>query len=499
MLPKRHNPGKALLFLLVGTFWVGISFNCKREKAAALDGGYPAPVAAIIQNKCAVSGCHTSSDKANAMGLDLSTWTHLFEGTDDGENVCIPYYSQISHLFLHTNTYSDLGDQHEPTMPYNHEPLSRDEVQVLKDWIDAGAPDEQGHIAFTDQPERRKIYLTNQGCDNVAVIDAASGMLIRIVEVGTSSSSIESPHALKVSPNKKYWYVIFANGSVIQKYDANTDKWIADIPITYGSWNQLLIAPDGKSAFALDFSNEGRIAYVDLENNAFKKMYSGAGLFVLPHGLAATADFKTLYIASTTGNFVYKMDVTDPMNPQLPVQVSLTPNEAPSFNSASNLSIHDFRFTPDYQRYIVTSQGLNQVRIYQASNDSLLKIIPVGSYPQELAFDNVSPYVFVGNMEDAACNGISCKGSIQVIDYLSMSSIITLADGFYQPHGIIVDPVEQKLYIANRNVSATGVPPHHGSTCHGNPGYVSRIDIATLSTDDYKVNLFSDTYGIDYR
>jgi YVTN family beta-propeller protein len=445
----------ALLFICIAI--VVITTNCRRQKAAYLDGAYPRPIAQIILTKCAITGCHTTYDKAAALGLDLSSWQHLFEGTDEPENVLIPYYPNESHLFLHVNTYADLGNSHHPTMPYNHEKLSYEEVKSIMDWIQQGAPNEKGEIAFTNNPGRTKIYITNQGCDQVSIIDAETGMYIRLVEVG-NQTTIESPHAIKVSPDKAYWYVVFANGNCIQKFDATTDKWIADIPISFGNWNQLIISPNGKSAFALDFSNSGRIAYIDLEQQTLKKMYSGSGLFVLPHGITASSDFKTLYIASSTGNFMYKMDVSDPMNPQLPEQVSLTPGETPNFSAASNLSIHDIRFTPDYSKYLVTSFGLNQLRIYSSSNDSLLKIINIGNYPQEIAFDPSSNLAFVSCMEDPACNYPPCKGSIAIIDWKQMTLSSTVADALFEPHGIIVDTKQNKLYIANRNVSSTGLP-----------------------------------------
>jgi len=492
-------PNVKTIVLLIGVVVIAVTqITCRNNKAASKDGGYPKEVAAILLTKCAISGCHTTQDKSQAAGLDLSTWAHLFEGTEEPENVCIPYHPNESHLFLHTNTYSDLGDSHGPVMPATGEPLSRAEIQVLYDWIQAGAPNEKGEIPFSDQPNREKVYVTNQGCDNVSVIDAATGMLIRIVEVGTQSA-IESPHAVRVSPDKKYWYVAFAKGSVIQKMDAASDKLISSIEISYGSWNQLIVSPDGRTGFALDYSNNGRIAFLDLENGVLKKMYSGNGLFVLPHGLTASSDFKTLYITTSTGNFIYKMDVSDPMNPALPISISMTTGESPNFNSASNLGLHDIRFLPDGKDYVITCSQVNQIRFYQTTNDSLVKTIAIGQYPQEIAFSKNTPYLLVSCMEDAACSGTPCKGSIAVLNYQTKNLVKSIANGYYEPHGVVVDDARSLLYIANRNVTSVGVPAHHGSECAGNNGYLNTIDLITLQPTDFNLTLSVDSYNMDIR
>ena len=102
-------------------------------------------------------------------------------------------------------------------------------------------------------------------------------------------------------------------------------------------------------------------------------------------------------------------------------------------------------------------------------------------------------------MQDNACTGTPCKGSVYRINYQSMTVEGVAADALFQPHGIIVDADNQYAWIANRNVDATGIPPHHGSTCSGNDGFLSRLDLSTGQLTDFRLVLSTDTYGIDAR
>src|SRR5690606_13702283 len=121
--------------------------------------------------KCATSGCHNAQSFANAGGLRLDSWEHLFNGGNNGA-VAIPYNVENSSLLYFLNTDSSFGPIAVPTMPLHQPALSQEEYLAVRDWVAGGAPDKNGNIPFADNPDtRQKIYLTQQGCDLLAVID----------------------------------------------------------------------------------------------------------------------------------------------------------------------------------------------------------------------------------------------------------------------------------------------------------------------------------------
>lgn len=487
-----------LFFPIIAIVLVALLPSCLREQAASLDGGYPTPVSQIILTKCAVAGCHTAQDKEEAAGLDLSSWNACFKGTEDHESVVIPYYTMESHVFMHCNTYSDLGEQLSPRMPQTGTALSREELKILDNWIMQGAPDKFGRLPFNDRPNRSKIYVSNQGCDRVAVIDADSRLLMRYIKVGTSNT-IEAPHKVCVSDDGRFVYVLLNSDGVLHKIDALTDQIIGSASFGAGNWVNFIISKDGSRAFVLDSENDGRVVVVNLNTMIDEKYYSGTGLFVLPHGMSLSPDEHYLYVLPSGGNFVYKMDVTNPLQPQLPQQVCLVPGSQASFSAADNLNFHEIVFSPDGSKYFVNTQLKNDVRVYNAKNDSLLSIIPTAIYPQEFAFSKHYPYLFVSCIMDSTCTSSQCLGAITVIDYNSFQVVKNIKEVFYQPHGLVVDDANHRLFVASRNLDLNGPPPHHSAACTGRNGFISSVNLDNLTLEDYHVDLSVDPYSVAIR
>jgi hypothetical protein len=211
-------------------------------------GGFPDAVGKIMINKCATAGCHNAASYQNSAGLLLDTWAHLLQGGNSGASV-IAYSPDFSPLLYFVNTNPDRGITATPTMPYdasgaNANTLSDEEYNTLKKWIADGAPDKDGNIPFASNADtRQKIYLTQQGCDQVAVIDAASNLVMRYISVGFDAANTESPHCLRTDAAGKYAYVSFLNGTGIQKIDLRTDQVTGNVTLGNGSWNILYVAP----------------------------------------------------------------------------------------------------------------------------------------------------------------------------------------------------------------------------------------------------------------
>ena len=149
-------------------------------------------------------------------------------------------------------------------MPYNANPLSNDKVQLIKDWIDAGAPNCTGEERFP-QDGRDKWYVVNQGCDMMSVIDAESGQVMRYFNVGDIQGFVESPHIVKLSPDKEFVYLVFlANNPYIEKYRTSDDQLVGKIEIGYGDWNTIATTPDGKFGYAIAYQSAA-IAGANLE------------------------------------------------------------------------------------------------------------------------------------------------------------------------------------------------------------------------------------------
>jgi hypothetical protein len=335
---------------------------CKRDIPLSTETKYPQQINTIINTRCTNDGCHNRESAIAAGGLNLMTWNDLFRGGNGG-SVVVPFRSDRSWLHYYINTYEDIGISLQPTMPIGDKPLTRAEVMIIKNWIDNGSPDINGNVAFCCDNNRAKYYVTNQGCDEVAVFDANSNLLMRYYSVG-NNNSIESPHNLKVSPDRRYVYTLLRFGNVLQKHDARNDQHIADCFIDNADWNVIVFAKSGNVGIISDLSPSGKIRIVDLNNMTVIKSLQG---LINPHGLYFSDKNNTLYVTSQYGNAYYKIKFdTSDFNVIDFETRSLQPGVNINFNPGS-IDPHEILFSPDESKYFVTCQASNEVRVFLTS------------------------------------------------------------------------------------------------------------------------------------
>jgi len=439
----------------------------------------PADIEAIMVKRCGTS-CHNDASFQDQANLRLYSWSRLFEGGSSGATV-VPYDVDFSPLLYFVNRDSLLGPIAIPAMPYNGtdplnpiNPLTRDEYLKLRDWIAAGAPSASGEIPFSSNAAtRQKIYLTMQGCDAVAVVDAASRQVMRYIRVG-KTPQIETPHSVRVSADGQYAYVSFSKGEYLQKIDTRTDQVVAEAYLGPGAWNIVTPSEDGMWVAISDWRADGRVLVLDAATLGIQQEFGGPGIFQFPHATAASADFDTLWVTAQHGNVVYKFA----RNGAFLKNVRIDTTMAETLNPGTH-DPHEIIFSPDRSKYFVTCEASDEVRVLDTRTDRVLAAIPVGNFPQEMAVSEKYPYLFVTCTEDASVPA-PFRGTVYVINYQTLQVVRRIDGGFTQPHGIAVDDREGTFYVASRNVSTDGPAPHHSSACGGRNGYFQVFSMATF-------------------
>jgi len=433
--------------------------GCRKDREEELVSAcYPAEINEIIVTRCATAGCHNTTSKDAAGGLDLSTWDAMFNGTRNGA-VTIPFSPEHSPLFFFINTDPMMGVAQQPTMPVNGTPLTTAEVMKVVQWINNGAPDCNGNIKFSNDPQRKKFYVANSGCDLVGVHDSKTKVVMRYVDVGNSAVD-ESLQRVRVSPDGNYWYASYNNSNQLYRFNTSDDSFSGNINIGFGNWSNFVISPDGTKAWIVDTSTTGKIAYADLGNMTLLATYSNPGNFNSPNGVALSALSNFLYVCGTSESVLYRWDLSSALQPAL------------SIIATGNAQPYEVAFSPDGTKYFVTCRATNDVRVYWAANDSLMAIIPVADGPGQIVFNTSGSRAF-----------ISCEygNKISVINTASHTLITEVFTG-YQPLGIAIDDSRQLLYVLHRNLDGSGGPqPHHSSPCGGRNGYLTALDLGTLA------------------
>ncbi len=471
-----------------------LAWTACRVDPPQTQAGYPLDVEQILVTRCAQSGCHNATSSVNAAGLDLSSFNAMLKGGNSGA-VVIPFSPDQSTLFQFINTFPDLGPMAKPTMPINLAPLTRNEVQLLRNWIVAGCPNRDGDIPFSENAGTRpKAYITNQGCDGVSIVDAATHLVMRYVRVGGNPTQIENPHCLRVSPNKQDWFVCFSSGQYFEAYDAVTDTLRKRTFLGPGNWNILKVSPDSRYVSVTDFSNNGKWVELDAQTLAVRRTIAGNGVLTYPHGIAYTKTQDTVYVTAQYGNMVYRII---PAIPQIDA-ISLQPGQAP-VTTPQLLDPHEVLMSPDYTRYFVTCQASNEVRVMRTGADTLIAIIPTGVYPLEMALSANKQELYVVCQEDPNPIYPTYRGSVYVIDINTYVVKRKLYERFFQPHAIAVDDTHKELYVASRNVDPTGPAPHHVSECVGRNGFFHVIDLTQFAVKRTSSELSVDPYSADVK
>ncbi len=481
--------GSILIIFFIFFF---IANSCRKDQSKLDSRDYPQQIGDIFLRKCVNSGCHNNASAIASAGLNLTTWENLFKGDNAGSTV-IPYRSDFSSLVYFVNTHTDLGPINKPTMPFNDESLSREEVITIKNWIDAGAPNKSGQIKFADNPNRKKIYVTNQGCKVVTVIDQETGLPMRYITVVDAVDGNAIPHQVKVSPDGKYWYVVMVGGGYLKRYRTSDDGFDAKINIGVSNWNTMSISNDSQKAFVVDWSANGAVAVCDLVTMT-KITAQTYNWFDTPHGAMVSADGLNVYVTATTGNYIFKMDITDPSNYS---QIPLTGVGLPLPSSAFNP--HEIAFSPDGTKYYVTCQTEKTVRVFNAATDAFITSISIDGEALEMSFSASKNLLFVAVTESSHFAGTN--GAVAVIDIMSntLHATTPYINTGTQPHGVAVDDAKGLVYVANRNVDNSGPAPHHSSVCGGKNGSFVFIDLNTLMLTGKRIELSVDPYSIGVK
>jgi DNA-binding beta-propeller fold protein YncE len=467
-----------------------IFFSCAKDNDKIDTKDYPEEIGKIIQGRCATSGCHNNESYDAAGGLNLSTWEDLFKGTRTGSAI-IPYRPDFSPLMYFVNTFSDLGPANSPTMPFGRTPLSHDEVVLLKNWISSGAPNADGFVKFSDNPNRAKLYVAHTACGVVAVIDVASGLPMRYITV-TKPGEQCTPHQVKISPDGNYWYVCFnSNGTHLRRYRTSDESFAGEVFLGSGEWNTFSITPDSKKAYVIDWSQAGKIASCDLETMSLTDTTKYQHY---PHGSAVSPDGNFVYVTATQGNYLYKIKLSDNTSDWIPLTGSSGIGGLPS----TVYNPHEIAFSPDGTKYFVTCQSEKTVRIFNAATDDLINTVQLDGQTLEMSFSSSRNLLFVSSWDSPHFPGV--KGAVAVIDLTTNALYSTpYINTGTEPHGIAVDETRGLVYVANRNIDASGPPPHHSSACSGRNGNYVKINLSNLQLQGIKTELSVDPYTLALR
>jgi len=424
----------------------------------------------IFASNCSFPGCHNPTDKQ--AGIDLTSWgSIMLNGSNFGAEI-VPYNAKWSHMMQHINRVDTIiSPFSEPLMPQvllpysNGQPLQKNLIELIAGWINQGAKNDYGQVAFSNIT--RKAFITNQASDYVAVVNLDIHHLVRLIDVGgrnNQTAPLDAPHVIITDNQGRYFYVSLIAEGYIEKYDADTYEKVGRM-FAGLSPAHIVISDDGSRGWFTNF--DATLTEKNIKEFNTETMTITQTIFEFrmnkPHGLRLTHN-GTLMLGATQGSeFIYVIRTSDnEIENVVPVDLSVPPNG----NGTGNFSPYQVAITPDDKYAYISCTKSNDVRIFDIQTRAFIQNIPVGLNPLALEISPDGRWCYVPNRN---------SNSVTVIDVQSRMVVKTISNIGAQPHKIDFTEDGHYAYITCESTSGTFV--HHPPVGSSRPGTTCVIDV----------------------
>lgn len=424
---------------------------------------YTQHVQPLLNQTCAMSGCHNATTKA--AGLALSSWADVLKGSRYGE-VLIPFAPERSLLTLLFDG-TTLRRAH-PAL--TSRTLTTADVAFLKRWISEGAQNDNGEMPFMHTT--RKLYCPNQADDNVTVIDLDNGVAMRYISVGTSPAN-DAPHFVVTGDH--YWYVSLIGTGQVWKFDIHADTLVKKAAVQ-GSPALLSLTPDGSKLYVSQFmtSSTNRVTVLNTATMAVIKTIT---VWTMPHGMRMNHAGTRLYVANMMSDNISVIDVArDSVIATVPVAYDAVPFGPPKYMPM------EVAVSPDDRFYVVTCSDWHEVRMFDASTNTLVDSFRVGEQPWHLQFTPDGEFCYVTNR-------LGNSVSVIHIPMRHVMSTITAPATLAYPHGVDISRDGRYVFVSNENISHLYVPRYNmeyvGNVCiidHATGQIVKVLEVGKMPT-----------------
>jgi DNA-binding beta-propeller fold protein YncE len=311
------------------------------------------------------------------------------------------------------------------------------------------------------QAARDLLYVCIQDDAKIAVIDMATGALLRTIDLQARGfAATAKPHYIVVEPDGSHWYVSLigagrvvkfdAQDSIVAQFEMETPGMLALVP---GS-PQLLVS---RSMSAVNPPQ--RVAVLDRRTMRGEEL---GVLFPRPHPMAATAAGYA-YTGSLGVNQIATIDLASE-------RVSLTPVSGPTH------SLVQFDVSADGKTLVASSETTGRLLVFDISTPTaprLVTQVTVGAMAFDPSFTPDQRHVWV-----------PVKGSseIVVVEVGTWKEVRRLShSSFQQPHQIIFSADGATAFVTNNNKMDHMADPsaHAGHVMEGGAASLSIVDVAS--------------------
>lgn len=417
---------------------------------------YSQHIQRVFTTSCNTAACHNSVDQA--AGLLLTSYEETARGSTFGTQV-VPFRPDRSHLYLH------MTGELEPLMPLALEPMRDDIVRLIKRWIEAGAPNDNGSLMYSNVT--RKVFVACQGENLVAVLDLDTGLLVRLI-------AVDQPHSVYVdAANHRLYVTRFETASDnIQVFDTTTLQKITSGQA--GTFPALLgIAPGSSELWVTNFDTgsqgaDHRVRVLDpvslAELSSFNLPISQ------PHGLAFSPDGSRVYISNIGTSDISIFSTNPPDVVEGSIHLPGGEGQQPQ----------QCVISPDGSRLYVSALGTDQVHVLNTQTLTWGTSVTVGDAPWHLTYIPSTNELWVANWIGESVSILSLAdpdAPVQIQELKPVHPKDPERNAFERPIGISLLPGTNIVYVASANDDGSGQGHHPPPDGQKNPGSVTSVNV----------------------
>lgn len=438
---------------------------------------YSEHVQPIFNGGCAMHGCHEgvvthfnkTMQKSNHGGSDfsLNTWGGALLGTDEVAQI-VPYRARKSHLIQHLNHDTMVAPVAQPSMPPGFA-FPAELRDLLIRWIDDGAKNDDGTVAYSTMPARGWGYVTNQGEDLTAVIDLDKNKIARYITTGaenTATSPPQAPHNVTVDWQNQYYYVNLIGGSKLLKLRVSDNAKVGELTTGLSSPAQVALSKNGDTAYVTNFENVKTNISLVATSSMTKISDIGSPAMLKPHGVSITPNFKYVLVMNSLSDNISLIRTSDnSIVNTIPVSGKVP---ALPVGYVYQFEPYQAAITPDSKFAYITCRKSGEVRVLDIEQMTIIDSITVGTFPLIPAATPDGGYIFVANRN---------SNSVSAINTATRKIAYTIDSVGVEPHGIAVSKDGMFLYVSCENIGVSE-PPHHPTIGGKKAGFMKIIEIA---------------------
>jgi len=236
-------------------------------------------------------------------------------------------------------------------------------MNTTSDTIVATIPVGTAPIQAAVTPDGSKVYVVNQGSNDVSVIDTGSNTAIATIRVGAS------PSGLAVTPDGSRVLISSLNARKVVVISTSSNKVTATWPVVLGS-SAIAVSPDGLYAYIANQTNNR----VSIHNALTGLLLNNPPGFSNPNSIAVAPNGGQFYVTNGAANTVavYNVNtrklITTVGVGVLPTSVAVSPDSSAAY---------------------VTNSGDGTLSVINAATNTVTASITIGQTPSSVAVSSV--------------------------------------------------------------------------------------------------------------